>query len=42
LRPGLRTFPIGEYIIIYRTQGEEVLILHVVRGSRNIQAFLHD
>jgi toxin ParE1/3/4 len=42
LRPGLRTFPVGEYIIIYRTDGEDVLILHVVRGSRNIQALLHD
>lgn len=42
LRPGLRTFPAGEYIIIYRTDGENVLILHVVRGSRNIQALLQD
>ena len=38
LRPSLRTFPVGEYIIIYRTYGEDVLILHVTRGSRNIQA----
>ena len=39
LRPGLRTFSVGEYIIIYRTEGEDVLVLHVVRGSRDIQAF---
>jgi toxin ParE1/3/4 len=42
LRLNLRTFPVGEYIIVYRTEGEDVLILHVVRGSRNIAALLHD
>ncbi len=38
LRPGLRSFPVGEYIIIYRIEDEDVMILHIVRGSRNIQA----
>lgn len=38
LRPGLRSFPIGEYVIVYRIEDEDVAILHVVRGSRNIQA----
>ncbi len=42
LRPGVRSFPVGEYIIIYRTEGEGVLILHVMRGSRNIAARLQD
>ena len=42
LRPGLRSFPVGEYLIIYRAEGEDVLILHVMRGSRNIQALLRD
>jgi toxin ParE1/3/4 len=37
LRPGLRSFPVGEYVI-YRLQDEDVLILRVLRGSRNIQA----
>ena len=40
LRPGLRSFPVGEYVIIYRLKGEDVLILHVLRGSRNIEALL--
>lgn len=40
LRPGLRTFPVGSYLIIYRVSGEDVLILHVARGSRNLQALL--
>jgi len=38
LRPGLRSFPVGEYVIIYRVQGEDVLILRVLRGSRDIEA----
>ena len=39
LRPGLRSFPVGEYVIIHRVEGEHVLILHVLRGSRDIYAF---
>lgn len=38
LRPGLRSLSVGEYIIIYRQQDEDVLILRVLRGSRNIEA----
>ncbi len=37
LRPGLRSFPAGEFVIIYRVEGQDVLILHVVRGSRDIK-----
>lgn len=40
LRPGLRSFPVGEYIIIYRIEDEDVLILRVLRGSRNLPALL--
>jgi len=40
LRPALRSFPVGEYVIIYRIHGEDVFILHIVRGSRDIQALL--
>src|ERR1700681_3407641 len=40
LRPDLRSFPVGEYVIIYRLEGEDVLILHVLRGSRDIEALL--
>ncbi len=36
LRPGLRSFPIGEYLIIYRIEDEDVLILHVTHGCRDI------
>jgi toxin ParE1/3/4 len=36
LRPGLRSFPVGEYIILYRVEEEDVVILRVIRGSRNL------
>lgn len=38
LRPGLRTFPVGEYVIVYRMEGDDVVILRVLHGSRNIIA----
>jgi plasmid stabilization system protein ParE len=37
LRPGLRSFAVGEYVIIYRIEIETVVLLRVMRGSRNIQ-----
>ena len=38
LRPGLRSFPVGSYVIIYRVEGSGVLALRVLRGSRDIPA----
>jgi toxin ParE1/3/4 len=40
LRPGLRSFHVGEYVIIYRIEGDEAVILHVMRGSRDIEGLL--
>jgi toxin ParE1/3/4 len=40
--PGLRSFPVGEYVIIYRVEGEDALILHVIRGSRDIAGQLKE
>jgi toxin ParE1/3/4 len=38
LRLGMRSFAVGKYLILYRVEGDDVLILHVVRGSRDIEA----
>ena len=39
LRPGLRSFPVDDYLIIHRVVEEDVvLILHVVHGSRDVGA----
>ena len=40
LREGLGSFPVGEHVIIYRLEDEDVLILHVLRGSRDIEPLL--
>lgn len=41
LRAGLRSFPIGRYIILYRlTEDDEVLILHVFPTARDIEPLL--
>ncbi len=42
LRAGLRSLPVGEWVILYRIEGEDVVILHVLRGSRDIAALLPD
>lgn len=43
LRPGLRSFAVGEYLILYRViEDEDVLIIHVVRGNRNILGLLRN
>ena len=41
LRSGLRSFPVGAYLIIYRIQEEDIVILRVLHGSRNIEALFH-
>jgi toxin ParE1/3/4 len=40
LRAGLRSFPVGQYVVIYRIQDPDVLILHVVHGRRDIDSLL--
>lgn len=42
LRPGLRSFSVGEYVVVYRIEGDEAIILHVMRGSRDIEGILQD
>jgi toxin ParE1/3/4 len=34
---GLRSFPVGEYVIVYLVEDEEVFILRVVHGRRDIE-----
>lgn len=42
LRPGLRSFPVGDYILIYRLEDTTVCILHIVHGNRNVKALFGD
>jgi toxin ParE1/3/4 len=41
LRPSVRSFVVGDYVIAYRVDGDNVLILRVLRGSRDIEALFH-
>ena len=42
LRPGMRGFPVGDYVILYRIEDSDALILRIVRGSRDIEALLRE
>lgn len=37
LRPGVRSFPVGKYVIFYRVQDGDVFVLRVLHGSRDIE-----
>jgi len=40
LRPGLRSFAAGDYIIVYRVEKDTVLIIHILHASRDIGGLL--
>jgi plasmid stabilization system protein ParE len=37
-RPGLRTFPVSNYLIFYRVKSGEIRILRIIHSSRDLQA----
>jgi toxin ParE1/3/4 len=37
-RPGIRRFPIGSYIIAYRPEPREVVILRILHAARDLDA----
>ena len=42
LRPGLRGFPVGEYVILYRVDGNDAVILRVISGHMDIESILRN
>jgi toxin ParE1/3/4 len=40
LRPGLRSIAVGAYVVLYRVEREDVVILHVLQGRRDIRSVL--
>ena len=41
LRAGLRSFPVGDYLIFYRVLDEEtVLVVRVFEGSRHLESLI--
>jgi toxin ParE1/3/4 len=39
LGAGLRSFPVGSYVIVYCVEEEDAAILHIFHGSRDIESF---
>jgi toxin ParE1/3/4 len=39
LAPGLRSFPVGNYVIVCCIEEEDAAILHVLHSSRDIESF---
>ena len=42
LSRGMRMFPVGDYIVLYRIDGDDVVIVRVVRGSRDLEPLFDD
>lgn len=40
LLAGLRSLPVGAYVIIHRIEGRDVLILHIFHGRRDLKTLL--
>ncbi len=39
LQEGLRSFPVGRFVVFYHVQKDNVFIVHVLRGARKIESF---
>lgn len=39
VRPGLRSFPVGSYVVWYRPIEDGVMVLHVLHSARDIAPF---
>lgn len=42
LRTGIHSFPVGNYVVLYRIEGDDVVIQRVVRGSRDLEALFRE
>jgi toxin ParE1/3/4 len=42
LRRGLRSFPVHDFVVLYRIEGDDVVIVRVVRGSRDLESLLRE
>jgi toxin ParE1/3/4 len=40
LKPGLRSINVGDYVVIYRVDVDDALVLHVLHGHRDIRSML--
>ncbi len=40
VRPGLRTFPVGNYLLLYQQVGQDAEIIRLIHGARQWQDLL--
>lgn len=40
LRAGYRSFPVGQYLILYRVGEKAVEIMHVLHGRRDLRSII--
>ncbi|MBB6142147.1 toxin ParE1/3/4 [Silvibacterium bohemicum] len=40
LQPGYRSFPVGQYVIFYRSDDDRVEILHILHSKRDLGSLL--
>jgi len=40
LRPGLRSFPVGNYLILYRQITEGIAVIRILHGARDLEVIL--
>ena len=38
LRPGLFSFPVGQYVLFYREKADGIVLVRVIHGSRDLPA----
>jgi toxin ParE1/3/4 len=42
LFPAMRSFPFGKYVIFYRAQEDDIVIMRVLHGSRDIETIFSE
>ncbi len=42
LHAGVRGFPVGKYVLLYRLEADDVVILRIVGGSRDLEAMFRE
>ena len=41
LAPGLRSLPVGSYVVFYRGRGDGIEVIRVLHGARDINTVFH-
>lgn len=42
LMPGIRLFPVGDYVVLYRVDANDAVVARVVHGSRDLEGLFEE